>query len=100
MRIPMRTAVLAGVLAAACAVPAMAQEAVGEPEPDLAATGATDGDRRLKILELKLRVEEAKAKVAGDLGRAKTDEEKAAYKEVLKSLDQMFAILEDMLQNG
>jgi hypothetical protein len=107
-----RSAVVAAVFAAAATGSALAVDDEGGDEsavtstilaaaPDAdAGSGAVTTDERLAILRLKVQVEDLKRATVEAMGGATTDEQKARYQEILATCDQIFSILEDMLQNG
>ena len=69
-------------------------------EPGPAPSELVTLEMRLKIVEVKLKVADTKAKAAGLTGPGSTDAQKAAAQSILAELDQIYSILEDMLQNG
>ena len=85
-----RTAMAAALAAAACGygVRAMAVE----PEPAPAPT-------KLEVSAIKLRVLETKILAAGLCGQNATQKQKDMADQIQSSLDRVFSILEDILQN-
>ena len=108
MKGAIRTAVLAGVcaaMAAGASIPALASGGEGIDDrgsgvaPDPEPAPMTAADRKIEILNLKLKAEDLKTSAAALLGAEMSEDGKKALREVLISLDRIYSILEDMLQN-
>lgn len=99
MRNWMRRAAMAAVLGGAVMGVGIRAMAI-EPGPGPATSGPVSLEDRLKILDLKIEVAKLQGQFAGGLIPGTPDAAKAQAQSALAKLDQIYAILEDMLQNG